>query len=93
MTLDIETASLRVTWWPAPDGAEFVFHYSDSSGFDCGWHREPNPHVDGRTPYQERPSPDAEYRYEPVSLGAETPPRVLWTVLDRLTERLGERGA
>lgn len=87
---DVEEAVLRVAWWPAPDRAEFAFHYRDSSGFDCGWHREPNPHVDGWTHYQERPGPVAAYRYEPVSFVAETPPRILWEVLDRLTERLAE---
>jgi len=86
---DDEEATLRVTWWPAPDDPEYAFHYSDDTGFDCGWHREPNPHVDGKLHYQERPSPDESYRYEPVSLSAETPPRVLWTVLDRLADRLG----
>lgn len=85
---DAETASLRVTWWPAPDDPEFVFHYSDSTGFDCGWHHEPNPHVDGRTHYQERSSPEDAYEYEAVSLPTRTPSRLLWTVLDRLTDRL-----
>lgn len=82
-----ETATLRVTWWPAPDGPEYAFHYSESSGFDCGWHKEPNPHVDGTLHYQERNSPDDDYQYEPVSFAATTPPRILWTILDRLGER------
>ena len=42
------TATFRVTWWPAPNDPEYAFHYSDDTGFDCGWHREPNPHVDGK---------------------------------------------
>ncbi|CCQ32664.1 hypothetical protein HTIA_0519 [Halorhabdus tiamatea SARL4B] len=70
-----------------PDDPGYVFHYSDDTGFDCGWHREPNPHVDGKLHYQERSSAES-YQYESVSFSAETPPRILWTVLDRLTDRL-----
>lgn len=87
--IEAETASLRVTWWPAPDDPEYAFHYSDNSGFDCGWHRESNPHVDGKLHYQERQSAEESYEYEPVSFAAETPPRILWTVLNRLAGRLG----
>lgn len=83
---DADEAVLRVTWWPAPDEPEYAFHYSDDTGFDCGWHREPNPHIDGKLHYQERTSPDEPY--ESVSFPADAPPRILWTVLDRLTERL-----
>lgn len=85
---DAENASLRVSWWPAPDDPEFAFHYSESTGFDCGWHREPNPHVEGKTHYQERSGPDETYEYEPVSLSTETPSRLVWSVLDRLSRRL-----
>ncbi|MFC7156253.1 hypothetical protein ACFQPA_12450 [Halomarina halobia] len=82
-----ERATLRVAWWPAPDDPGFAFHYSDSTGFDCGWHREPNPHVEGKTHYQERDAPDG-YEYETATFGGETPSRTLWAVLDRLTDRL-----
>lgn len=85
---DAETASLRVAWWPTPDDPSFVFHYSESSGFDCGWHREENPHVDGKIHYQERAAPDASYEYEAISLPTLTPTRLCWTVLDRLAVRL-----
>lgn len=84
----VEHAALRIAWWPAPDDPEFAFHYSDSTGFDCGWHREPNPHVDGKTHYQERDSATDDYEYEPVTFDATTPTRLLWSVLDRLTNRV-----
>jgi hypothetical protein len=83
-----DDATLRVAWWPDTDDPEYAFHYSDDTGFDCGWHREPNPHTDGKLHYQERLSPDEPYQYESVSFSTHTPPRTLWTVLDRLTERL-----
>lgn len=86
--VDADEATLRVTWWPESGEPEYAFHYSDGTGFDCGWHREPNPHVDGKLHYQERTSPDKPYEYESVSFSADTPPRILWTVLDHLTERL-----
>ena len=63
---------------------EFSFHYSDVSGFDCGWHHEPNPHVDGWAHYQERASLDTGYDYTSVSFGSTQPVRVLWEVLERL---------
>lgn len=86
---DAENASLRISWWPAPDDPEFAFHYSESTGFDCGWHREPNPHVDGKTHYQERSGPDDAYEYETISLSTKTPSRLVWSILDRLFDRLG----
>jgi hypothetical protein len=85
---DADEATLRVAWWPAPDDPEYAFHYGDDTGFDCGWHREPNPHVDGKLHYQERSSPAEPYEYESTSFAAGTPPRILWAVLDRLTDRL-----
>jgi hypothetical protein len=81
-------ATLRVTWWPAPDDPESALHYSDDTGFDCGWHREPNPHADEKLHYQERGSTDEPYEYESVSFPAQTPPRILWTVLDELADRV-----
>lgn len=88
---DVETATLRVTWWPAPDGPEYVFHYSESTGFDCGWHRESNPHVAGETHYQERDGPADDYDYEAVSFSTQVPTRLCWTILDRLAKRLRSR--
>lgn len=86
---DAEHASLRISWWPGPEDPEFAFHYSESSGFDCGWHREPNPHVEGKTHYQERSGPHEAYEYEPVSLSTTVPSRLVWSILDRLSGRLG----
>jgi len=58
---DIDSATLRVTGQPI-DPPEFAFHYTDD-GFDCGWHQEPNPHVDGESHYQERYIGDS-YQYK-----------------------------
>lgn len=69
---------------------EFTFHYSDSDGFDCGWHYEPNPHVDGWSHYQERPSADDEYEYEAVSFDSLQSVPLLWELLDRLEIRLSD---
>lgn len=90
---DAEEGTLTVRWYEGDtpeDSPEFVFHYSDRSGCDCGWHREPNPHVDGWSHYQERHSPEDEYEYERVSFGRDTPTGMLWEVLDRLEGRLSE---
>ena len=76
-----ESGSLTVRWYAgmsAEASPEFVFHYSDESGFDRGWHHEPNPHVDGRSHYQERGDSDDDYSYEPVTFGSEVLVRVCW---------------
>lgn len=87
-----EDGALVIRWYAGetPDARpEFSVHYSDASGFDCGFHHEPNPHVSGWAHYQQRASSDEEYAYEPVSFASEHPVRVLWEALDRLEERLG----
>lgn len=68
--------------------AYFVFHYYDSTGRDFGWHREPNPHVDGLEQYQERDTLDVEYDYEPVYFELLSPVNLLWDILGRIEERL-----
>lgn len=89
-----ENGSLNVRWYAgtSPEAPpEFVFHYSDESGFDCGWHHEPNPHVEEWGHYQERRTPDNGYSYEPVAFGSEIPGRVVWEVMERLEARLETR--
>ena len=100
---DGESASLRVTWQPNPHlppetslddrrrtslTSNFKIHYSESSGFDCGVHLEPNPHVNGHLHYQERASPTDEYDYDEASLAATAPAGVLWEVLEIIADRL-----
>ncbi|MGB9964084.1 hypothetical protein [Halobacterium sp. CBA1126] len=100
---DSDSASLRVTWQPNPQlppgtslddrrrtalTSNFKIHYSESSGFDCGVHLEPNPHVDGHLHYQERAAPSDEYDYDDVSLAATAPVGVLWEALERIADRL-----
>lgn len=100
---DSESASLRVTWQPNPHlpretslddrrrtalTSNFKFHYSESQGFDCVVHLEPNPHVDGHLHYQERASPTDEYDYDEISLVATAPVGVLWEALEIIAYRL-----
>jgi hypothetical protein len=85
---DAPEATLRVTWRPL-DPPEFAFHYSEP-GFDCGWHREPNPHVDGEIHYQERAESE-KYSYESVDLDGDTAVELVWEVTERLRERLARR--
>lgn len=89
-----DEARLFVNWWthPAPTRDRFKIHYVESSGFDCGWHRQDNDHVDGLNHYQERTSSDDEYAYEPVDFDHESPVGILWETLDgRLAPRLRSR--
>ena len=75
-------AILRVIWQPITP-PEFVFHYSDDR-FDCGWHHEPNSHVEGYAHYQARTGSE----YEPVTFDGETPTELVWDVVERLRKRL-----
>lgn len=87
-------ASVKVNWWPLDDEDRYwyQFHYSDSTGFDCGWHRQQNDHVEGLDHYQERESPDDEYDYYPFSPSYRNPVGLTWEILDgRLIERLKMR--
>lgn len=84
---------MYVNWWP-DDGERppaFVFHYVDSSGIDCGWHRHENDHVDGRSHVQWRTSSDGAYTYESVDFEHDHPIGLVWEIAaDRLETRLLE---
>lgn len=89
--VDAADATLRIEWRPRPDPTEpayFVFHYSDGTGRDFGWHREPNPHVDRLAHFQTRDSPDAAYEYETAHFEALTPIDLLWDILERIETRV-----
>lgn len=85
-----DDAGVQLNWWPNPGGEDyFQFHYWDGSGVDCGWHRQPNDHVDGLDHYQVRASSEDEYGYEAVAFAAESPTGTTWEVLgERLPSRL-----
>lgn len=86
-----ENGTLTIRWYSGAtpdDPPEFAFHYSDDSGFDCGWHSEPNTHVEGWTHYQERETAGEDYTYEPISFASDHPVGTLWEVLERLEGRL-----
>jgi hypothetical protein len=100
---DAAEASLRMTWQPNPTfppgtgledrqrtslTANFVFHYSESTGFDCGYHLEPTLHVTGHLHYQGRDTPEEDYTYDTFTVTASSPVGVLWELLDALETRL-----
>ncbi|MFB6081200.1 MAG: hypothetical protein ABEJ67_00120 [Halanaeroarchaeum sp.] len=93
--IDAADASVQINWWPEHDDTAadwYQFHYYDSAGFDCGWHRHANDHVDGLAHYQERSSDDADYDYYPTDLDYDNPTGILWeTIGDRLPARLKHR--
>lgn len=76
------------TWVRTPIRAYYTLHYSEPDGFDCGFHCEPNPHVDGLLHYQKREGTDDTYTNEPVSFSARSVTGLLWEMLDALGERL-----
>jgi len=77
------------TWERTPIRAYYTLHYSEPDGLDCGFHCEPNPHVDGLLHYQERDGTNDTYTYEPVSFGARFVSGLLWETMDALADRLG----
>lgn len=78
-------------WMRTPIRAYYTLQYSESSGFDCGFHCEPNPHVDGLLHYQERDEADDPYTYEPASFDARSVSGLLWEMTDALADRLTTR--
>lgn len=89
--VDADHAALRIEWRPRLEPTEpayFVFHYHDSTGLDFGWHREPNPHVDGLEHFQARTAPEQKYDYEPTSIVSDSPVELLWDILGRIDERV-----
>lgn len=85
-----DEAALQVNWWPQLEGDDwFQIHYADATGFDCGWHRQANDHVDGLDHFQWREDPDGEYDYHSVGFEANNPVGILWEIVDeRLVERI-----
>lgn len=88
--VNADEAHVCVNWWTHPDSEDqFKFHYWESGGFDCGWHRQENEHVDGTDHYQMRPNPESDYTYEEISFDQNTPVGLLWEILsDRLEDRI-----
>lgn len=90
MGSDGDEATLTVRWFAgdAPDARpDFSFHFSDTRR-DIGWHHEPNPHVDGWGHFQTRSDGESADTYEPYSYASTNPTRVVWEVLELLTDRL-----
>ena len=78
------SARLEINWWTHPSGIDdqFTFHYVESSGYDCGWHRQPH-EGESEIPFdhfQQRASPEDDYRYRGVDFQEDTPAGLLWEV-------------
>ena len=88
-----DEAYIQVDWWPQPNGkvSWFEIHYVESDGFDCGWHRHANDHVNGLDHFQERESPEEAYQYRAVSFNTDNPVGILWVVVDERLQNLLRR--
>ena len=74
--------------WPSPRTA------SDKRNlpmvrFDCGFHCEPNSHVDGLLHYQVRGDEKDTYTYEPISFKTHSVAGLLWEMMDALADQIG----
>ena len=78
------------TWMRTPIQAYYALHYSESDGLDCGFHCEPNPHVDGVLHYQERDNASDRYTYEKASFDARSVSGLLWEMMDAIADRLDD---
>jgi len=90
--IEAEQASLEVTWWTHPIGTDdqFKFHYVESAGYDCGWHRQPHPDRD-EIPFdhfQQRATPDSDYQYQGVEFADNHPVGLLWEIIDTRLPRI-----
>jgi len=90
--VDAEEAQMVVNWWTHPPGYDdqFKFHYVESSGYDCGWHRQPHPD-ESEIPFdhfQQRASPDEDYQYQGVDFQEENPVGLLWEITTSRLERI-----
>ena len=88
--VDAPGGTLTVRWFVSDptDPVRFTFHYSNVSGFDCGWHHHEQEHVAGLGHYQHRAS--GRYLYEEYTFGSKEPPRVVWEVVAQLETVLTE---
>ena len=84
--LDVLDGTVTVRWFTGDRKSRprFTFHYSDQSGFDCGWHHHEQEHLDEWGHYQEQTSEDADYSYKRFDFGSTEPARVVWEVLEEL---------
>ncbi|MFO7925929.1 hypothetical protein [Natronomonas sp.] len=73
-----------------PIRAYYTLHYSEQDAFDCEFHCEPNPHVDGLLHYQVREDTNDAYTYEMVSFDARSVSGLLWEMMDALANRLDD---
>jgi len=78
-----DDATVKANWWTHSDAEPpwFQFHYWDDE-LDCGWHRQPNDHVDGLDHLQYRTGASEEYEYETVDLEFTNAIGLLWEVVD-----------
>lgn len=89
-------AKLVINWWTHPVGYDdqFKFHYVESTGYDCGWHRQPHPE-ESEIPFdhfQQRNSPDDDYQYQGVEFREETPVGLMWEITQsRLPQIINSR--
>lgn len=84
--VNAENTRLEVTWWTHPPGTadQFKFHYIESAGYDCGWHRQPHPDRD-EIPFdhfQQRADPEDEYQYQGVGFIEADPVGLTWEILE-----------
>ncbi|WP_226481424.1 hypothetical protein [Natrinema amylolyticum] len=80
--VDADEASLEINWWthPARIDDQFKFHYVESSGYGCGWHRQPHPE-ESDIPFdhfQQRASPESNYQSQGVDFLEATPVGLPW---------------
>jgi len=88
--VDRGEATLTVRWFAGetPNARpECSFHYSDEVR-DFGWHREPNPHVDGWGHFQEKNTAENDYSYEPYTFPTDNPSRLVWEIMSLLSSKL-----
>lgn len=82
--VEADEAKLVINWWPQPSGMQdqFKFHYVESSGYDCGWHRQPHPE-ETDIPFdhfQQRTTPENDSQYQGVDFLEDSAIGLFWEI-------------
>lgn len=80
-----EPAHITVRWQRTPPYDEFRIDFTDPNvDLHCGWHRDEDHPEYGPVHFQWEHRGTDGPRYEAATVEAESPPRILWELLDRL---------
>jgi len=86
-----ETPRITVRWARASESEYRIDFVDPNVDFHCGWHRDDDHREHGPVHFQySHPGLDTP-SYEAATVEADTPPRTLWELLDRLFDEVAPK--